>query len=406
MKLGSQAQTILPSDSTSFSQFLKTTDRAGKVKVLFFHFNGCPPCKRMEDSVFTDETVIRFFEKDFSAYPINGLNNGKDGIALAKQYQVKGYPSTLILDDKDSIRWSAVGYLNSAGFIEFLQQGLVSEGSITNLRKRYESGNRDPSFLKNYLEKLSLGSELTDYSVIDTFFQYLPAAQYGSPENLRFIYKYGMYNFKYFLDIQSPLYNYIVNNRSYFTDFDSAQVLTRIVWIAAVNLDRAIETHDSTRFIHALEVLKPYKNRRFDFIDHNGVYNGKTTCDKLEVSMLAFNQKQSPTKYSALEQSIIKASWNQPKDLNDIAWYYTGIYSLPADTDRLKVAEKAARRAIELDPAYFHLDTYATVLYKQHNYKKALKYADLAIQTAQNQGIDPEETRVLKGQIERELSNY
>jgi tetratricopeptide (TPR) repeat protein len=89
---------------------------------------------------------------------------------------------------------------------------------------------------------------------------------------------------------------------------------------------------------------------------------------------------------------------NDPNKLNSIAWDF---YEKVSDKSSLLKAESWAAKAVELDPSYPNMDTYASVLYKTGKSDQALQMANKAIEVAKKDGYAKEDYKGTKDLIEK-----
>jgi len=88
-------------------------------RLLFIHFYGddCPPCKLMENHVFTNAQVIGQINRDFVALKVKV----SDQPNLAKKYSVKAIPTDLILSADGQLVHRRQGGITTDRFVEYLR---------------------------------------------------------------------------------------------------------------------------------------------------------------------------------------------------------------------------------------------------------------------------------------------
>ncbi len=86
-----------------------------------------------------------------------------------------------------------------------------------------------------------------------------------------------------------------------------------------------------------------------------------------------------------LSDAYLRQIWNDQNALNNVAW---NAYENETSTYRLNQAIKAVKRSIQLNDNYYNRDTYAALLHKKGNQRKALKQSKRAIEHAKRRNIN------------------
>ena len=136
-----------------------------------------------------------------------------------------------------------------------------------------------------------------------------------------------------------------------------------------------------------------------DCFDNNGNTLDKGTFNNGTGTVNEYNAKGeliNITEYKAgkiIEKNVsLYAIWNDSDKLNSLAWKY---YEEENNTNKLNLAIKWVQHSIYLDKNYYNTDTYAALLYKTGENKKALNVAKQAIEIAKVKGVDYRETKEL-----------
>ncbi len=98
---------------------------AGKENKLIFldaYTSWCGPCKAMQKNIFPDVKVGEFFNEKFINVKIN-MEKG-EGIALAKKYNVRAYPTLFFIDSQETLKMSALGYHNISQLLKLGEKAL------------------------------------------------------------------------------------------------------------------------------------------------------------------------------------------------------------------------------------------------------------------------------------------
>lgn len=116
-----------------------------------FYTKWCGPCRAMAKNVFPLPAVGELYNKYFINYKVDAEVG--EGPALAKQYNVKGYPTFIYADaDGNSIyEGSSIGAGDEEGFIRLAKLALgLEEKTWAWYEEEYNNGNRKTEFLEAY----------------------------------------------------------------------------------------------------------------------------------------------------------------------------------------------------------------------------------------------------------------
>lgn len=87
-----------------------------KLIFLEFYATWCGPCKRMKSITFTNENVGQFFNTHFVNVAYDAEKG--EGLALSKRYEVRSYPTLLIVDAEGNIKTRKSGYLHAKALLK------------------------------------------------------------------------------------------------------------------------------------------------------------------------------------------------------------------------------------------------------------------------------------------------
>ncbi len=113
---GNEAKGIQFFEGTFKEALLKAKD-LNKPIFLDVYAKWCGPCKLLKRTTFKDEEVGAYFNANFINIAIDGET--KEGNELMKKYNIRAYPSLLIIDSNGEIKTRETGYLKPKILINF-----------------------------------------------------------------------------------------------------------------------------------------------------------------------------------------------------------------------------------------------------------------------------------------------
>lgn len=110
----------------TLNQALKKAKESGKELVfLDCYATWCGPCQYMAKSVFTTKEAGEYFNKKFVNIKID-MEKG-EGINLARQFKIQGYPTFIILNSNGKELGRIVGGAQIEQFIQKVEDVLVKK---------------------------------------------------------------------------------------------------------------------------------------------------------------------------------------------------------------------------------------------------------------------------------------
>ncbi|MFS4455689.1 thioredoxin family protein [Maribacter sp. 2304DJ31-5] len=136
----------------SFGEALTKAEQENKLVFVDFYTVWCGPCKMMDKDIFPLPEVGAYFNEKFVAIKIDAEKG--EGIALAEEYKVPGYPTMVYLNPDRTEKGRLVGAADTgAFFINYSKQAIGEGVSFTELFKAYEKGDRDLDYIAEVLTK-------------------------------------------------------------------------------------------------------------------------------------------------------------------------------------------------------------------------------------------------------------
>lgn len=355
-------------------------------KIIFVdaYATWCGPCKWMAKNVFTNDTVGRFYNKNFINYSID-VEKG-EGLAFSEKYNVTAMPTLFFIDSAGRMLHASVGSRIVKEFIELGEIALSPEKRFSGWQKKYKSGNREPEFIRGYLNQLSEAGQ--DVSEIQAwYFATQSEADLLSKVNWEMIKNYvNNYN--------SKTFDYLLKNKDkYYTVADKEEVNDKIYKVYESSYSGALRRGNDSLFN---VIITSIKNLGLEFTDKL----------ILEANMNYYERKGDWKKYSEYSIQFVNKYLMDKNDkevsmaLNQYAWTFYEQNEI-SDKEVLKNAISWIKKSIELESSYYNYDTYASLLYKTGNKNEAIVAAEKAIELAKKDGADFAATQELLEKIKK-----
>ena len=259
-----------------------------------------------------------------------------------------------------------------AQFISVGQAANDPQRSIGGLMKRYEAGERSSAFLQSYLE----GMMAANMPVGDAAQEYLDGL---SKDELMSKEAYTIM-MRSIDGMQHPFFETVTSNLSqYAAIIGKEQVHSQVQSIAKRDLSAAFRFKEAKMHDSAVKSIGKLPAEIKDEV----LAWGKMVKSGLD--------KDTPAYIANLKTYTKEYKWDDWAELNSLAWAVYEDENVTEMAD-IKVAQKIAKRSVKLDSNFYNNDTYAALLYRGGNYKKALKVANEAVRIAKATNEDASET--------------
>lgn len=138
-------------EGTKFAEAVVQAKAEKKMVFLDCYTSWCGPCKMMARDIFPQKKVGDFMNPKFICIKID-MEKG-EGPSLTQKFQVSAFPTFIIFNSDAQEIGRFLGGSDADGFIDRVKKASIDNGSI-DMDKQWEQGNRDVSFLKQYLTSL------------------------------------------------------------------------------------------------------------------------------------------------------------------------------------------------------------------------------------------------------------
>lgn len=335
----------------------------------------CGPCKWLAKNVFTKNEVADFYNGKYISVEID-MEKG-EGIDLAKQWNIRAYPSLIFCDANGEVTHRSCGVDYRDDFYkDFIQLGKDATDPSKQFavkKKLVESGKADAKTTAEYI--LLLSHACQDYDAeLKKYFATQKDGDLISRQNWDLIYNVVS-------DFGSREFTYLVSNKALYDKLYTADSVTDKI--------------NSVMITSLLTLANAGDQAQYDDMKMRIKKSGIADPDKiiLMADMKLYQKKKDWTAYANTAIAYTdKYSMNNANELNSVAWNF---YEKIEDKTLLANAERWAKRSVELDPNYANTDTYAAVLFKLGKIDEAKKQAQIAIDLAKKENTNYSETQKL-----------
>ncbi len=384
----------------NYSEVFEVAKKENKAVMLYFHFDQCGACRKMEKTSFIDNEVAEFYNKNFVSFEINTRKG--EGVETNKIYNVRMHPTFIFLNQNGEELDKIVGACDAEEFIEQAKNALDPQKNLAYQKQLYEKGNRNAEFLLDYCYRLNDAFEL-DSLVINEYLNTQSKNDLSKEENIKFIYEFMFHKHDVCIGVTTKEFRFMSENKTLFTPyFETEQIESRLMFVTSASVHEAINNKDTATFWERLELLKKFDGKEYQFKEiWGGITSWITTMDhSLNAEMHWYDTIGEDEKYKDLLLQKMKNMWEDPEALNSFAWK---IYLSEEKEEDYLIAKalECVQRSIVLNSNYNNTDTHAALLFKVGKYNQAIKVAEQAIEIAKLEELDFSETTELIEKIKR-----
>lgn len=187
----------------SYSEAIQQAKNENKMVFIDFYTDWCGPCRKMSRDVFPQKSVGDYLNGQFVCIK---LNAEKEGLEQAKRFNVKAYPTFIVLDTNETVKMHIEGALSAEAFVTKVKNELNPDMTPERMKQRYEGGERTPELINAYaLSLMEQKKEQEGLKVINDYFNSLSDEQRLSADNF-FLFS------RYTFSLNDPKGEFLVNN--------------------------------------------------------------------------------------------------------------------------------------------------------------------------------------------------
>ena len=295
-----------------FSKLEKLARKKDKLIFVDCYTTWCGPCKMMLKDVFTIDRVADFFNKNFICTKVN-MQGNKQGEKLKNRFEVKAFPTFLLVNGKGEVVHRVVGAYKADEFIQFFKEGLSKDLNTLALQKKYESGARDPKFMYYYLRSIRLDyADAKEKKVANDYFKNVNKADLLKKESWDLVQNF-------LNDPKTAEFLYVAQNRN---------ELAKVVGEKAIDA-KLFKAYDKQ--LTSYKFFYPAKGRTFDVEGEAKIIKNLQSLNFPRAKELLakyvlnkYKRQNNWDKYAAIAQSVIdfdlfKLNANKCNEIGDFA---------------------------------------------------------------------------------------
>lgn len=149
--VSAQGIEFLPEGST-FAQAVEKAQKENKKIFLDCYTSWCGPCKMMANKIFPMAEVGEYMNPRFVSIKID-MEKG-EGPELASKFEISAFPTFIIFDKDGKETGRFLGGSDAPNFLARVKSK-SEENGVAKMNERFDGGDRDPKFLREYLAALN-----------------------------------------------------------------------------------------------------------------------------------------------------------------------------------------------------------------------------------------------------------
>lgn len=205
----------------SFEEALKKSKETKKPIFFNCFADWAVPCHSMNKLVFSDQKFADWMDKHFVNFFIDVTT--KEGRPFAERYNIRFQAHYLVLNSEGDVIYRIVGGVKLPEFQELLAQALNPKTTLPVMNKRYENGDRNVKFLRDYAKILKVADESDKADqVSDEFFAKLKQADWCKKENWDLFWKKAY-------DLGSDKFRFLVEHKDDFVKYNGLDKINQFI---------------------------------------------------------------------------------------------------------------------------------------------------------------------------------
>ena len=134
------AQEGVKFENLTLKEALNKAEKIDKQVFVDCYTSWCGPCKNMTENIFPQKVVGDYFNVNFVCVKYD-MEKG-EGPEIAKQYEIRAYPTFLILNPDGTLVHKIVGGRDAKGIIRSAMEAMDENKATGKMDEKYKAGER------------------------------------------------------------------------------------------------------------------------------------------------------------------------------------------------------------------------------------------------------------------------
>lgn len=358
-------------EESNFASILAKAKKEKKLVFIDAYASWCGPCKLMVKNIFPLKSVGDYYNSHFINAKID-MEKG-EGIGLAKKYNVKAFPTYLFINGDGEEVHRTLGYVEENDFVQFAKDAGDPSKRLTSLKQKFESGEKDPEFLKNLVGLTIYNDAEFSGKVMDRYFQSKSTLDKDDVQML----------LSGTQSTEGPLYRIFKEKK---------EDIVKVVGDKYEKIDKNINLNTIIKKSYNADT-KTWNDAYFMTESQKFLTKeeAEKSLKKIKASR-ALRDKDIPT-YEKLTLELYKDySAANSEELNSLAWNF---FENVTTKSSLEKAVAWAQESVKKNENYANTDTLANLYHKVGDKKNAKIWAEKSIELAKSTGQDSGDTEKL-----------
>ncbi len=318
----------------------------------------CGPCKRMAATVFPDEEVGAYFNRNFVSLKID--MEAPENAEFRSAYPVAAFPTLYFINSEGEVVHKVVGALKADQLISAGGRALALSEPADDYAAAYAEGDRDPELVYKYVRALIRNGE----SHLRVANDYLRSQDDLSTEqNLQFIVLSAT-------EADSRIFTIMTEHRAQIETLLSEDAFLSQVYMASQSTaEKAIEYSSHELLEEAWAAMEAH-------------YPEKAEAFKLQTEMSYTAAHYDGRAFTRAARDYARTVLSDDADgLQSLAMQL--VEKFPSESRALALAENIARDATSVGEGYQYYYTLASILHLRGKLQEALEAAEEAKELAE-----------------------